>query len=318
MTPDPDDELLSAWLSGDLAPEEGARLASRLASEPALAQRLQQMQALLRELDALPLPAVPERLVRRAAGAPRLQLPLRSLALLAAGGLLGFAAGRWRPEGGEVELLGQVRVEVDGRAAVAVGPGLEVVVHSGHATVTGIEAAPIELSERRRLRVPLPAAPAPSLSLPSLGQDEALQQELQIARGQLATHQGEALPWPPGLPEVLGPAEFPEAASRALAEGDWAQLPGFELLEIDCAEYPCAAVVHARPRTGEAPLWDELLAPLAEGVGPGYVARSLVRVLDGPEGAEVFVVAGVLAEDDIEQVGTRLLYRARALVESHE
>lgn len=53
---DPDGELLSQLLDGELAPEAEAALRARIAREPSLAARLEALAAVDRELAALPLP----------------------------------------------------------------------------------------------------------------------------------------------------------------------------------------------------------------------------------------------------------------------
>jgi hypothetical protein len=63
--PERNDELLSAWLDGELAPAEADELERRLAREPALAERLEAIRsvdeaavAALRSVDQRPLPAL--------------------------------------------------------------------------------------------------------------------------------------------------------------------------------------------------------------------------------------------------------------------
>ena len=54
----PDDELLSAYLDGELAPEERARVESRLASDPEARHLLEELRAASKALQGLPSAAI--------------------------------------------------------------------------------------------------------------------------------------------------------------------------------------------------------------------------------------------------------------------
>lgn len=56
LTPDTLEEDLSAWIDGELTPERESELRERLASDPVLAARLAELEAVSEQLRALPVP----------------------------------------------------------------------------------------------------------------------------------------------------------------------------------------------------------------------------------------------------------------------
>lgn len=135
-----DDEIVSLYVQGELGEGEARRLEARLENEPQLAARVDEMMALIADLEALPAvaPSPPSVSTRR--GSPRrwaLAIAAGMVAAAVLGGLVGGAlspapqdtvelaavAGRHRVRGEGVELhVAGVRARVDGEAWIWVEP----------------------------------------------------------------------------------------------------------------------------------------------------------------------------------------------------
>jgi len=66
-----------------------------------------------------------------------------------------------------------------------------------------------------------------------------------VARGQLAAHEGDPVPWPDDLPDQYRREAFEEAIEAALED-----VPFGDLEVLDCNEYPCFAVIRSH-ETGD-------------------------------------------------------------------
>lgn len=67
-----------------------------------------------------------------------------------------------------------------------------------------------------------------------------LQFEGALARGQVSAMQGEPQDWPNDVPEALTERAFTDSIESAIAQIDHARI-----IEIDCSEYPCIAVMES-------------------------------------------------------------------------
>ena len=65
---------------------------------------------------------------------------------------------------------------------------------------------------------------------------------MKALRGQLAAYGGTAAEWPDDLPEPFQPEPFTHWAETVTAD-----LPGFDLMEVDCGEFPCLVVIEPGP-----------------------------------------------------------------------
>ncbi|MCB9698767.1 MAG: hypothetical protein H6738_18445 [Alphaproteobacteria bacterium] len=154
------------------------------------------------------------------------------------------------------------------------------------------------------------APPAPRRAVPTTeGCDDVERQlvaarfEVALLRGQLRSYGGQAVPWPDDAPADQRPEAFAEAF-RAFATEE-----GVEVTELDCGEYPCAAVVEVEGIDTDRQIGIQVaLARLA--AAGFHDARSVthLRVLDD----ETFRVAWSAvpaggADDDLtRRVDTRL------------
>ena len=69
---------------------------------------------------------------------------------------------------------------------------------------------------------------------------DGLRMEATLARGQLGHYEGTAQPWPDDVPASFRPEAFESALEKALANAE-----NLELLELDCQEFPCVAVIRS-------------------------------------------------------------------------
>jgi hypothetical protein len=151
-----------------------------------------------------------------------------------------------------------MKVVMGSLGGAALGVAVTVAVLQGHATVTAPDGAQIELDagERHVVRV---GEPGPELELvrasfEGTAEERAaaleaevarLQQELAaarfegaVARGQVAREQGEPSPWPKDVDPDFLPEAF-EANVRA----ELAKIPGLEIHQLDCEEFPCVVTL---------------------------------------------------------------------------
>ncbi|MBX2799547.1 MAG: hypothetical protein KTR31_17860 [Myxococcales bacterium] len=214
------------------------------------------------------------------------------------------------------------------------GAVVTVAVLEGTATLRSTEGAPVELAAGEVRRVPSAsarvAAPTPLTPLP--GEDEAatiarLQGELETLRaalgqaqftgavtsGQLEAHVGSPQEWPDDVPEALTPD-----AMRAKAEQAAQEIDGVELVEVDCAEYPCIVVYES---DNIEPGWSDRARPAAEALTEGIENAGLSVSASGfnNDGRTAgFLGVTVAPPDDAERgsdTQVRTAYRTSALLE---
>lgn len=158
---------------------------------------------------------------------------------------------------------------------------------------------------------PPPAGESPEEELARLREENAqLRFENALVKGSLATHQGAPLDWPADLPELLREEGFSARVSAAAAA-----IEGLDLVDIDCSEYPCLAVLRSQDTE---PGWedqaravpDALSAELGEGYGTMMMARGED---DGDEPVMMMAFALVPSEEGEalpQDQATRIGYRA--------
>jgi hypothetical protein len=315
----PDD--LSRLLSGELSPEEEARLLERIANEPDVADAWARLQLIESDLHGLPdfrPPPHLDRAVIARVNRPLFELP-RWPVVVAAAVLFGLLLPRPDPDitildgseivDGDVDVLAAgVEIGVDGRARISVEPdvgptrgmgsdgvqrhGAEdrdmkivavagagalvgslvtVTMFEGTAHMKGPDGRQVDVAEGQTeaMHAPRPSEPGSLHPLPvasatpkSPAATEAelrarvdeLEKELQevrfeqaLAKGQLAQHEGTAKEFPKDLADAYRPDAF-----KASIEGIVGGIPGADLVTVDCAEYPCIAVIG---KNGPAESW---------------------------------------------------------------
>jgi hypothetical protein len=177
---------------------------------------------------------------------------------------------------------------------------------------------------------PVPASPAPITPRPGetplqtiarlqerVGQLEAelttARQAGGIARGQLEVEQGAASPWPDDAPAELKPDAF-EATVRAAV----AKVGGAVVETVDCAEYPCIAVIRPLELTED---WPKRFKGLGDGLIPSLTDPStsinVSRFGDGDKEAGLMAIA-VGRKGELERgspVNQRTDWRGQVIVE---
>lgn len=247
--------------------------------------------------------------------------------------------GRVRLAAGDVvvETDGRVRVDVepaarasapaDGRAArsgaAAEAVLVTVAVIDGDAVVRGADGAPtaVHAGESRRFGEPSRPAPASRAGEGAIVADDrvaelerrlaAVELENAIMRGQLQNRLGSPLGFPADLPPIYRPDGF-AAAARQVVD----RVPGTELVQTDCEEYPCIAFYRAAGSDGS---WAERLdAVLADQYGDqSSVFVSAMRTEDDGVGETIAAVAVTPEGDDAtrREVRTRLDTRIEPFLE---
>ncbi|MCP4867876.1 MAG: hypothetical protein GY898_04085 [Proteobacteria bacterium] len=154
-----------------------------------------------------------------------------------------------------------------GAAVVRADEGPPVTVAAGDVHVVGTPtaaappAAP-EQPQRVSIRLDGNASPAEreAMLAAEIGRlrDELTRAEMSsdIARGQLASHEGEPIAWPEDLDDVYRPEGFEANIEAALAE-----VPFGEIEVLDCSEYPCFAVIRSA-ETGDG--WQDPVREFAD------------------------------------------------------
>lgn len=134
--------------------------------------------------------------------------------------------------------------------------------------------------------------------------------------GRRAAREGEARPWPDDVPAAESPAGFRQRLDAAIAA-----LPGASVLEVDCEEHPCVAVLIRDRDAGEAGVSADSWAPVAEGLGSAHFS-SMTRALELPSAdpalprhVEVHVL-GELPDDPDPMLTKRVQFRVARLHES--
>jgi hypothetical protein len=95
---------------------------------------------------------------------------------------------------------------------------------------------------------------------------ERLRMESALLKGQLEKYQGSPEPWPTDIAADLRPEAF-----EATVDGILDDFPDAELVRVDCQEYPCLAVIRARPG---APDTAAVLKGVAEAMGEQVKSES--------------------------------------------
>lgn len=309
------DEQLSALLDGDLPPDVAADLLDRIASDPDLAERWEALQALVLDLEALPLPELGEARVRTAVGeAPsRAWRPAVVLPLLAsaAGLLVGLW---WAPRPPAVVEVTEAGVSVGARALTVDGtpvPGGRIRLRADAGTVRievpgGLEVAGAppgpDVPETRPGSLPGPGVAAEVLRL---------REEVAALRARLEVHEGRPLAWPVDLPALLRPDAFEDAVRAEVARHPGVQVRGF-----DCSELPCAVVL-AETQDFRVPRrdWPSILYPLTDRLPEPWAVVHTVRTHDGDRSRTEVAVLAILDPALEESEEARLMFRSRTLIE---
>ncbi len=134
-----------------------------------------------------------------------------------------------------------------------------------------------------------------------------------IQRGRIAAVEGTPQAWPEALPPELHADHFEDGLADALAGHD-----ELELLEVNCDEYPCYAIIEADPESigpGAKP-GGGFLEAWAEGIEGDVGVWNMMSVMAGPEG-EVGLMGVALIDgggEPNEDLSTRLHYRMEGSV----
>ncbi|HMV66940.1 MAG TPA: hypothetical protein PKA64_08830 [Myxococcota bacterium] len=208
---------------------------------------------------------------------------------------------------------GQAIVRADGAEEIVVPAGETHVVRGGRAAVAMAPeaAAPI---------VPEPGE-APSRTIERLqarvGELEAELREARqaggIARGQLEVEQGTPSRWPDDVPDVLRPAAFEQTVRDAVT-----RLGGAVVETVDCAEYPCIAVIRPVDLTED---WPRRLKVLGDDLIPSLddpsTSINVSRFGDGDKEAGLMAIA-VARHGELERgtpVNQRTDWRGQSIIE---
>jgi hypothetical protein len=165
-------------------------------------------------------------------------------------------------------------------------PGAEpVVVQAGETRTVGGQGPEAIMVARPHAQAPIPASEPPSATIARLeGRVAELEQQLAlaaatsaVARGQLEVEQGHPSLWPDDVPEA-----FRESAVTAAFRASIATHPGTELVSVDCAEYPCIAVLKPADATEG---WQNRMRPIIDAIsataGPADLSVSASAMEDG-------------------------------------
>jgi len=128
---------------------------------------------------------------------------------------------------------------------------------------------------------------------------DRLRVEAAMAKGQLSHYEGDPQPWPDDVPEGFMPTAFESAVTEALAGREDA-----ELLDVDCAEFPCIAVI--RSYSGE-PDWHQGLhesIPDPEGYD-GEVGKMVFATESAGAGARARLLSVAMVPEDHAEDGLR-------------
>lgn len=220
------------------------------------------------------------------------------------------------------------------------GAAVTVTVYQGAAVVRADDAPAITVAagEVHTVGTPADDAPAPpprgsvrldgdaspaereAMLTAEIGRlrDELTRAELStdIARGQLASHEGDPMPWPDDLDDAYRPEAFEETIEAALDE-----VPFGELEVMDCSEFPCFAVIRS---TDVGDGWQKPVDDFAEflkqraGDGTGVMQHLSGIGRDGTELRYAGITYGPteLSGADEEELRRRTSYRLDAAIEA--
>lgn len=191
--------------------------------------------------------------------------------------------------------------------AVALAPGDRQVIAPPRAALAGL--APITETPPSEDPRTLEALEAENAQLRQ--QLAEAQFSSAVARGQVARSQGDPSPWPADLDPAWAPAAF-EQHLRA----EVAKIPGLELQQLDCEEFPCVATLLAKDLGDD---WQKKLEQLPDNLTSTHYPDSGVwmglanhKAQDGSN--TVGVSLALLPEAPDEAVRTRTDFRAGTLL----
>jgi len=201
-------------------------------------------------------------------------------------------------------------------------PGTDpVVVQAGETRTVGGQGPEAIMVLRPAAQAPIPASEPPSATVARLERRVAeLEEQLAlaaatsaVARGQLEVEQGHPSLWPDDVP-----AAFRESAVTAAFRASIATHPGTELVSVDCAEYPCIAVLKPGDATEG---WQSRMRPIIDEIsaaaGPADLSVSAAAMEDG--GKNVAFMGVALAPEnalrDEAGLDTRTRWRTDSLLQ---
>lgn len=218
-------------------------------------------------------------------------------------------------------------------AAAVAGALLTVTVYEGTAVITGPDAQPVTLASGQTKTYGGVAESTTSggrstesddMTTARIQQLEGelarLEQQLGeerfakvLMQGQLEAERGVPTEWPEQLDARMGPEGFASEVEALVAE-----LPHHELVETDCAEYPClGALRYTGPEQDEQRFARELhdkLSAWADDVLQGEVALAMSQMVeDGDNGRNSVTVFGAHDEGRDSNTGRRTVGRMEDL-----
>ncbi len=256
-------------------------------------------------------------------------------ALVMAGGLPVRVQGRAKisvePSGSSQRVGGQEVENMDFKHAMAAAAGaaVTVVVLEGRALVSGADgetavaageswsSSPEPRDEHAApRRVVRRSAAAPADDPEALRERVAeLEQELEalefqgaVQRGRLAAVEGSSQPWPEDLDQALQPSAFQASLDAAVIGRE-----DLELLEVNCDEFPCYAVLRSH---SEHPEWAHEVGPAMKdaviGEAEGDFGLWNAAVASRSDAGELRLVGFSIipSEQSGDDLRTRLDYRA--------
>ena len=159
--------------------------------------------------------------------------------------------------------------------AAAAGAAITITVYEGSALISSSDAAPVEVEAGETHRIAGETTPPVTESLPTRTENITLPQALEridqleaelaraefegsLAEGRIIQHEGIPQAWPDQVPPLLEPDTFADAI-----RGEVLKIPGAELVEVDCDEFPCLATVTV-PAVGDNSDWGAQLQPIED------------------------------------------------------
>jgi hypothetical protein len=253
----------------------------------------------------------------------------------------GSASIRVEPPAGVARVSRQEVMEMDRKTLLSAfaGAAVTVAVIEGYALISdaGDDPFRVEAGDTRTVGTPAIAAarttapgrddaPAPSTDLATASPEELLAEidrlraendglrlQSSVARGVVDHYEGVVQPWPDAVPAPFRPDAFPDAMREAVAEMEDA-----ELLDVDCEEFPCVAMIRTTTEHSDWARAVEEGLPAASDLGhDGPVGLSLwAHGTRGDEG-EVRLVGVAYTPRDLhdEDVQQRTDFRATQLFE---